>query len=279
LFKHYGFVNGNPWNTSVQFNDRTIARDTFSTGSGFRASYHFNIADQFDFSGLKAVVERPELWKVLINGKPVLPEKLSWWLGKEFKVFKIGNFVKQGLNTLTLVADRMSVHAEIEPVYILGNFSLSSSEKGWNITKPAPLKFGSWKMQDMAMYGQDVSYTKKLHLNNRLSQYYVQLNKWEGTVATVLVNNKSVGNIAYPPYTIDITDYVISGDNKVEVRVTGSLKNLLGPFHNNPNPGLVSPWHWRNVKQYPQGKDYNTYDYGLMEDFNIFKSTKVASGR
>jgi len=55
----------------------------------------------------------------------------------------------------------------------------------------------------------------------------------------------------------------------VEVRVLGSLKNLLGPHFNNPAPGLVSPWHFRNVKLYPPGKDYQLIDYGLMEEFKL----------
>jgi hypothetical protein len=51
------------------------------------------------------------------------------------------------------------------------------------------------------------------------------------------------------------------------VKVVGSNKNLLGPFHNNYAPGLVSPRHFRNVKAYPAGSDYQQLDYGLMDDF------------
>ncbi len=49
----------------------------------------------------------------------------------------------------------------------------------------------------------------------------------------------------------------------------GSLKNLMGPHFNNPRPGLVSPGHFRNVKSYPSGKDYQLLDYGLMEEFQL----------
>ena len=30
----------------------------------------------------------------------------------------------------------MKIHAEIEPVYILGDFSVKPAEKGWNIDAP-----------------------------------------------------------------------------------------------------------------------------------------------
>ena len=270
LFKHYGFKNGNPWNTSVQFRDRTIARDTFSKGTGFTATFYFTIAQNFDFTSFKAVVERPGLWHVLINDKPVFPITGKWWLDREFKVFEIWRYLKVGQNKVALVADKMTVHSEIEPVYILGNFSLAPAEKGWLIQPPVPLSIGSWKEQGIPMYGQEVSYTKKITVPVKSKeQYQVQLGKWEGTVAAVFVNNQLAGVIGYPPYNCNITSFLKPGNNTVEVRVVGSLKNLLGPHHNNPKPGLASPWHWRNIKGYPSGKDYNIYNYGLFEDYQI----------
>ncbi|MBI5010253.1 MAG: hypothetical protein HZB98_11535, partial [Bacteroidia bacterium] len=59
VFKHHGFINGNPWNTSVQFRTNIIDRDTFNVNTGFTVSYHFTIRDNFDLTGLKAVIERP----------------------------------------------------------------------------------------------------------------------------------------------------------------------------------------------------------------------------
>ncbi len=88
-------------------------------------------------------------------------------------------------------------------------------------------------------------------------------------MCAVTVNGQVTGIIAYPPYQLDITTSLKDGDNTVEVAVVGSLKNLLGPFHNKPKPGLVSPWHFRFVKKYPPGKEYDVYDYGLMEDYRL----------
>lgn len=48
-FKTHGFENGNPWNTSVQYKDNTVSRDTFSTG-GFQAIYKFDVVGNFDRS-------------------------------------------------------------------------------------------------------------------------------------------------------------------------------------------------------------------------------------
>ncbi len=66
-----------------------------------------------------------------------------------------------------------------------------------------------------------------------------------------------------------ISKYLSKGRNTVEVDIIGSLKNIFGPHHNKPVPGLVSPWRWRGVKKYPSGSEYDLYDYGLMGDFKI----------
>jgi hypothetical protein len=148
VFKAYGFKNGNPWNTSVQFKTRTVDRDTFGTKTGFTATYHFALKDKFDYTSMKAVVERPYLWTVEVNGTEVKPEAGKWWLDREFGVFKIGDLVKKGDNTVPLNVSPMKVHAEIEPVYIVGDFSVKPTVKGWIIESPVKkLTMGSWKEQ------------------------------------------------------------------------------------------------------------------------------------
>ena len=53
VFKYYGFKNGNPWNTSVQFKRNITDRDTFKVPSGFSATYHFPVKGNSTFRPLK----------------------------------------------------------------------------------------------------------------------------------------------------------------------------------------------------------------------------------
>jgi hypothetical protein len=272
VYKYYGFKNGDPWNTSVQFKTSTIDRDTFGTNTGFTSTYHFQIKENFDFTSFKVVVERPVLWSVSVNGTEVKPETGKWWLEREFGVFIIGSLVRKGDNTITLKANPMKVHAEIEPVYITGNFSVMPAEKGWTIGPPVKtLLTGSWKEQGMPFYSWGVTYSKDFNIEKPEGDYFVLLNYWKGTVAEVKVNDQAGPVIAFPPYKSDITDLIKPGSNKIEVKVIGSLKNLMGPHFNNPAPGMVSPWLFRNVKSYPAGKDYQLIDYGLMEEFTLLR--------
>jgi hypothetical protein len=269
VFRHYGFEQ-NPWDHQVQFKRAIVSRDTFTKGNGFSATYNFNIDNSVSYKNFRAVIEQGNLWTTItVNGVVVKPEKDQWWLDRSFGVLEVGKYLKAGENSLTIKADPMSVFAEIEPVYILGDFNLQSAEKGFQIVPPKPLEFGRWNKQGLPLYGQSVVYAKEFICDNTAKQFEVQLGKWEGTVVSVKVNDKDAGIIMAEPGTLNISKYVKKGSNNVQVTVVGSLKNLLGPHHKSPVPGLVSPQQWRNITSFPPGNKYETLDYGLMEDFKI----------
>ena len=173
-------------------------------------------------------------------------------------------------NVVTVKASPMKIHAEIEPVYILGDFSVDPAAKGWYISAPKGLlTTGSWLNQGMPFYSWGVTYTGEYSIKEKSGKYKVILSDWKGTVSEVFADDKKVAVIAFPPYEADITAFINPGINKIGVRVIGSLRNLQGPFHNNPPTGLASPGNWRNVKNYPAGSEYSLYDYGLMKVFEL----------
>ncbi len=272
VYKFYGFNNGDPWNTSVQYRTNIVDRDTFGVETGFSATYHFKMKGKFDVSALKAVVERTKLWRISVNGTEINPVPGKWWLDRSFGIFEIGSLIREGDNTITLKVSPMNIHAEIEPVYILGNFSVKPAVKGWIIEPPvAEYTTGSWKKQGLPFYSWGVTYSKEFDIKDTDGKWKVALGKWNGTITEVSVNGQSAPLIAFPPYESDITGLLKPGINKIDVKILGSLKNLLGPHHNNPEPGFVSPGTWRNVKGYPSGSEYQLVDYGLFDDFTLLK--------
>ena len=106
-----------------------VDRDTFGLTTGFTATYHFPVKGKFDLSSIRAVVERPGLWTVSVNGTEIKPEAGKWWLDRSFGVFSIGSFLKTGDNMISLKTTPMKIHAEVEPIYILGDFSVQSGGK------------------------------------------------------------------------------------------------------------------------------------------------------
>jgi len=270
IWQAHGYKE-NPWVSSVQWKTELVDADTFKAGSGFEARYPFEVQPGVAMSSLRAVVEQPDLWVVQVNGQTIKPMPKEWAIDKTFGVFDIGPFVRPGKNDIAVIMHPMSIYAEIAPVYIIGDFDLVSKRQGWALTPAKPLQIGAWKKQGLPFYSYDVAYEKSVALSKG-QKVKVRLGAWDGTVCEVHVNGAQAGVIGWPPYEVDISDFIRNGDNEIEVVVSGSLKNLLGPHHNVTRRGIVTPWSFKYApKKQPAGMDYNQLDYGLFEDFEIIE--------
>ena len=269
----YGRSGYNPWAVAVQYKTNIIDMgEKFGPNSGFTASYSFDIADGFQPKQLQAVVEWSELYQVSVNGKVVEAVPGKQWLDHSWDVFEITDLVKPGQNELTLTASPMHIHAEIEPIYLLGDFDLQPRSTGFLIVPPTDKQIGSWQAQGMPFYSQSMQYSKNLEVVED-TDYKIKLNNWHGTVARVLVNDKQVGIIGWPPFEFDLSEHLQPGNQAVTVEVVGSLKNQLGPHHNVNRRGIVTPWSWFfGPEKMPAGSEYDVLDYGLFEDFEIMES-------
>ncbi len=283
LFKEKGIDFGNPWQHKIQYKKNYLELDTlFNRDSGFEVNYHFRISKNAGIEMLKniqLVVERPELWEVRINHTRVTQNNGQYWIDKKFPVFDIGKYVNAGENTITLMAPRMSVFAEIMPVYVLGDFSLNSLPVGFEIDNKKELTTNAWSQSGLPFYSQKVSYSQQFSIENANACYKVKLNKWNGTVCEVFVNDKKAGIIAWPPYELDVSSFVTNGNNKIKVNVTGSLKNTFGYFYNSNDKWIHGPFSWNNApkKQVPLNQ-YYLMNYGLFEPFELIRfidSTKL----
>jgi hypothetical protein len=268
-------LDRNPWDSAVQYKTNILDKDVFPADSGFEAAFHFRVAPGVAPRAFRAVVERPALFKVFLNGKPVEPEPGDWWLDRNFGVFLLT--VKAGENTITLKAAPFTIHSELEPVYLVGDFALKSEAKGFQIVPPAAMALGAWSGQGMPMLSGRVSYGKTFDVPAEgpgAARYRVALGSWLGSAAEVIVNGRPAGLIAFAPFALDITPFLQPGRNAVEVAVIGTLKNTLGPFHNNPPLGRAWPGEFQKgaEKGRPAGKDYSVAGYGLFEDFRIEKT-------
>jgi len=276
-FQHHG-LERNPWDNAVQYKTSILDLDKFAPGSGFEASFWFEVGPGVDRSSLKLVVERPALYEVSVNGRKVEPMAGQWWLDKAFGVFEIGGFCQSGQNKIALKASPFTIHTELEPVYILGDFGLESADKGFRLIPSAALGLGPWSEQGRPLYAGGVSYSKSFGLSTpdpKKEQIIVRLGEWRGSVAEVKVGGKSAGFIFRAPFELDITDFISAGQNTVSVTVFGTLKNTLGPHHNNPPLGTAWPGMFQKGPQggYPPGSAYGIVGYGLFQDFKLLSRT------
>ena len=274
LFDSNGFKMGNPWQHKIQYKQQYLALDTFKVDSKFEVNYHFTIGENADsetINKLSAVVERPELWEVFINGKKI-EKSDKWWIDREFFKFPIGDKVRKGSNLLTLKAPKMSVFAELMPAYIVGDFVLNPLKQGFEISGGTISKLGSWKSMGYPFFAQKVSYSGNFDGLNVGEQYKVKLNKWNGILSEVYVNEIKAGTIAYPPYELNISKYLSKDKNEIAVKVVGSLKNTFGYFYKPNNRWINGPGDWDTAPEKISGiKKYFLMDYGLTEPFSLIK--------
>jgi len=267
IWQAHGYPE-NPWVSSVQWKTEWVDADTFAADTGFEARYPFTVDQGVNLSSLRVVVENPTLWDVYINDNKVSPLPGEWAIDQTWGVFNIGQHMNIGENEIAVIMHPMSIYAEIEPVYIMGEFDLESQSQGWKLVPETALELGSWKKQGLPFYPYDVTYSKSVTLPR--SRVHVKLKNWRGTVASVYVDGEKAGVICRPPYECDITPLIQEGEQTITVRVTGSFKNLLGPHHNITRRGIVTPWSFKYAPEHqPPGKEYDQLDYGLYEDFDI----------
>lgn len=276
-FRRHG-LDRNPWDNAVQYKTRILDLDTFGPDTGFEATFWFEVDPAVDPSTFKVVVERPHLYEVSINGRKVECAGGEWWLDRAFGLFGIGGNGKSGRNAITLRSSPFTIHTELEPVYVLGDFGLEVAEKGFRIVPAVPLVLGAWSEQGRPFRAEGVSYSKTYGLSApdpEKERIIVRLGEWRGAVAEIKVGGRSAGFIFAAPYELDITDFIAAGENTVIVTVFGTLKNTLGPHHNNPPLGTAWPGMFQKGPEggYPPGSAYSVVGYGLFEDFKLLSKS------
>lgn len=276
-------LDRDPWDSAVQWRDELISKK-FPSNSGFEASYKFNIESVVP-TNLTVVVERPDLYTITCNGRPVTALAGDWWLDKAFGRIRIATVACSGENILTLRAAPMTMFHELEPAYVLGNFTLKPTEHGFVLSPDQALSLGneqsaktsgSWNSQGHPFYSGGVSYSEQFAIKRKEGRFAVALPRWYGSVAQVAVNGRLAGYIDAPPWECEVTRWVKAGENKVDVTVIGTLKNTLGPHHGNPALGAAWPRTFQVAPNPgpPPGTNYSTVAYGLFQPFVLKQTTR-----
>jgi hypothetical protein len=272
VFQKHG-LERNPWDSAVQFQDEFI-RKSFPPDSGFEVSYRFRLEGAAPHD-LGIAVERPDLYSVTCNDQAVRAVPGDYWRDKAFGRIDLSKVAKPGENVVTLKARPFTIFHEIEPAYLLGDFSVEPAERGFVVKPPTPLTLKPWKEQGLSFYADGVAYRQSFELPSIDGRYAVACPRWHGAVIEVRINGKSAGHIGWAPWSLDVTRWLKQGANEVEVVVIGTLKNTFGPHHGKPGLGSAWPGMFQKAPEValPPGRDYHTVDYGLWEPFSLERWT------
>jgi hypothetical protein len=213
-------------------------------------------------------IERPEDFRVSINGRGVVAEADGWWVDDDIKTIDISKLVVEGDNEIALAFDYRP-DMELEDLYLLGDFAVRSTAPAGQAPRPgqvaivAPVRAlaaGSWVGQGLAFYGGAVNYKVTV---NKPAGGRVRLSLGEAACSAAAIHaGGRTYPLLWPPLAVEITDALADGDNEVVIELIGGRKNILGPLH--------TPWiAWTGPKQFdpdnPEWREeYLLNDHGLI---------------
>ena len=207
----------------------------------FYLRYYFN-NDGWDGREGYFVIEKPENYCITFNGNAVKSSPCGCWKDDSFKLIKIEYPVLKGQNLIQLSA-KWSDKLEIEPIYVVGDFKVEHKMYREFTIKSTDSTKCTENLVDSGypFYTGKVVVLNELYIESKDNhRYYVSIDKMNATVAEIFVNGISAGVIVWKPYEIEITQLISIGINIIEIKLTNSLHNLIGPHHD--ARGEVTPW-------------------------------------
>jgi len=247
------------------------------------------------------VLEDPSQYRTIrINGREVAPGSgaLEWWTDISFRKVDMSDLIQGGRNLVELCLDfkaprpepeikdpfernRARYGTEIENIYVIGDFGVVERSPGQFILveEPEEVRTGDFVSQGFPFYSGSVVISKEFRIDEiPEGRAYVSIEGMEAIVAEVHLNGKGAGKVAWHPYSIEVTGLLKEGINLLEITLTGSCRNLLGPHHHVlGEPIGVGPDSFRGVACWldPEGMEstwtdvYNFLPFGVLGDVTV----------
>lgn len=257
----HGFAT-DPWIQGIQFR-RNILEQSFRADSGVSMEYPFfldPLLPDSNRAGLELGVERPNLYKITVNGKPIANTGPQWW-DEEARRLPIGAACLPGLNRVRLTLSPFHPLCELQPLYLLGDFAVEPQEHGFSATCPRPLGFGEWQHFGLHLYPWTLRYRATFDLQAPARALSCALPSWQGSTVRIEMPGTADAVLAFPPYTWRREVPLAPGQHTLTLRLRGVPRNAIGPYHHRGHP---LSYAWTHAPQpQPAGKEHILYPVGL----------------
>lgn len=216
------------------------------------------------------VIEQPEMYELIsINGTRIEFNSTNFYRDHSFKMQKISSLLKSGENSILLklnytapISDSYDAYerygTEIESIYLTGDFGVFAKKKvnTENFTteraeRKVFKKQGIYRLNDFYLtsektifsgndlilkgypfYNGEFFLTQNVKINKTEGKKYIlTFEQIDAIVASIKINNIEFSPITWQPWELDITKAIKNGENNIELILTNSLRNLLGPHH------------------------------------------------
>lgn len=229
----------------------------------------FRFWADFCAKNLRLVIEDPQLCTVNLNGMEVDCRAEGYYYSKAYPVVKLPDAVKNGENIIEVtrfytsqkhapIRDDMKhlfelfrapVGVDLERIHILGEFEVEAVKErsyGPGVLRFADRMFMTEKKElttvsDITSHGYPfypgtVCYTAEITCDKKMlnaSDIVLKIGEYNGCSAAVYIDGKKAGSINRDPYVLSIKDSLTLGENKLEIRLYGTFRNMIGPSHLN----------------------------------------------
>ena len=229
-----------------------------------RQVYSFDI-DGNKPSELFLAIETPEIFTITLNGEVVDMTDCGYFRDSAFRMLDISGAASEGKNLLVLeskvkqsdacyehiskswsfesMKNCLSYDVEIEPVYIVGDFSLRLPERidelennayriydlPTIVPSPSEVDICSLDKSGYSQFAGRLTVEKSFVLDS-VNKHVKLVGKGMNSIR-IAVNGKHVATKMYPPYEVDLTEHLEKGENVIELTILNNLRNMMGPHH------------------------------------------------
>ncbi len=239
-------------------------------GKPFALRFTFQVRD-VPKENCYLAVEKPQGLTLTCNGQScTLTDR--WYSDRATRLFALPR-LQPGKNELTL-SGIYTEERELENVFLLGDFAVNRQRE--IAAETGILHFGDWCTQGYYHYSGSILYSFRVPgLTDPNLQIRLHMGAFSASVAEVLVNGRSAGLVfGKTRSSLDLTDLLTPEENTLEIKVTGTPRNLYGPFHQ-PYTGCARI-SWEDFRK--EGPDrcdgYVLQPYGLFEQITLTKTKK-----
>jgi hypothetical protein len=124
------------------------------------------------------------------------------------------------------------------------------------VEKPAKVKSGDLTPQGFCFFSGHLLLSQTFRVEHTVNRRIVLgLDRVDAVLIKVFINDQLVKNLPWAPYCLDVTDYLVAGENKLSLQLFSGNRNLLGPHHHidgelySVGPGsFTGKWSWTERK-------------------------------
>ncbi len=230
-----------------------------------------NLKEVFKFQAeylprkLALCTETPEIFDITLNGKKVSGTTIGEFRDKSFKLLDIAEHVLLGENELVMeskivqsdktyehlskswafetMKNSLAYDMEIEPIYIVGDFGAKIvgetddfEDASYRISDlpvitepPKTVLAESLDFSGYPEFAGELVLERKVNVSDTNKKVSLQGRGMNSV--SITVNGTKVATKMFAPYDVDISDYLIAGENLIELKILNNLRNMQGPHH------------------------------------------------